>query len=119
MTRTYLTNRQLTERGYGEVLAPGFELVGVVGSLTVQFWHGFFVAGNIIDRVDGRPAQRRLVARIVPQRNGYAYTTLPGPKGAIRHGWAQTEEEAIAAVTKWVKRRFAHVSIPATQKGVA
>lgn len=109
--RTYLTNAELAARGFAEVIAPGVELeLDGRGGLVVSFWQGFYRAGNILDRVDGRRARRRAIATITPAGARFAVCTNPGVKGAIRYGAAASEAEAVAGVLRWARRRFAHVT---------
>jgi len=105
----YLTNRELAARGF-DAIRPGFEIVTTATGVAVAFWHGFFVAGTIIDRTDGKPARRQVVGRVTKNGDRYTYQTHPGVRGAIRYGSASTEEAAIADVVAWLGRRFAHVT---------
>jgi hypothetical protein len=107
--KTYLSNKDLKAKGL-DAINPGFEIVSVQAGVALRFWDGFFTAGTIIDRTHGWPAQRQVVATIVPSGTGYQYKTNPGPKGAVRYGWAKTEEQAIKRASAWVRRRFAHVT---------
>lgn len=112
MNNAYATNRELLAAGYCEVLAPGYELNSnfATDTHTVSFWRGFFLEGRILDRTSSAPAMSRVVATIWKDGDGYRFKTTPGPKAAIRYGYAPTFERAEHLVRLWIHRRFAHVS---------
>ena len=129
--RTYKTNAELQQLlNAAEVTHPGYEITleagrhvwfgsgkhlqKVTAVSSVVFWPTFFAQGRIIDRTDGSKATRRGVALVAQTASGsWVYRTNPGTTGAIRYGYARTENEALADIHAWIKRRFAFVTFAA------
>jgi hypothetical protein len=126
---SYKTNDELRAllTSPADITAPGYEIELETGQwvnfgsgkhartyrrhLSVSFWKGFFDQGRILDRVTGAAATRqRSVGLIVRTPDGFAYRLHSGCKASIRYGWTATEQEALDAIDRWVKRRFAFIT---------
>ena len=97
--------------------AVGYEIIerydgahGVEARLC--FWLGDYNRQLIVDRTYNEPAERRCVATVRPNGStgSYSYKLHGGAKGGWRSGWANDYEGALAAVDRWIKRRFARVA---------
>jgi len=76
----------------------------------IDLWAGDFETGRILDRVTGKPVERRCIAHVEPEGSGFTYALHVGAKGGWRYGWAKTYEQALDAIDQWARRRLTRTS---------